>query len=176
VFARGIEEFRALAQTGKPFLGTIMSVSNHKPFTYPAGRIPEDPNKPARTREKAVKYSDWCLGQFFEKARKEAFWTNTVFVVVADHGARVYGSQAIPIFSYEIPLVILGPSVVKAPQRSGALGNSLDVSPTILGLIGRPYETLFFGRDLLNDPPEGARACSITVATSACSRMIAWSY
>jgi phosphoglycerol transferase MdoB-like AlkP superfamily enzyme len=158
VFARGIEEFRALAQTGKPFLGTIMSVSNHKPFTYPAGRIPEDPNKPARTREKAVKYSDWCLGQFFEKARKEAFWTNTVFVVVADHGARVYGSQAIPIFSYEIPLVILGSSVVKAPQRSGALGNSLDVSPTILGLIGRPYETLFFGRDLLNDPPEGARA------------------
>ncbi|MGN6555358.1 MAG: hypothetical protein ACTHLW_16760, partial [Verrucomicrobiota bacterium] len=70
----------------------------------------------------------------------------------------VYGSQSIPIFSYEIPLVILGPAVVKQPQRIGTLGNSLDVSPTLLGLIGRPYETMFFGRDLLNDPPETARA------------------
>jgi phosphoglycerol transferase MdoB-like AlkP superfamily enzyme len=158
VYARAIREFRKLNDTGKPFLGTIMSVSNHKPFTYPRGRIPEDPDKPIRMREKAVKYSDWCLGQFFDQAKKEAFWTNTIFVVVADHGARVYGSQDIPIFSYEIPLVILGPAVVKTPERIGTLGNSLDVSPTVLGLIGRPYDTMFFGRDLLNDPPETARA------------------
>ena len=39
-----------------------------------------------------------------------------------------------------------------------ALGSSLDVTPTLLGLIGRSYQTLFFGRDLLKDPPEGARA------------------
>jgi phosphoglycerol transferase MdoB-like AlkP superfamily enzyme len=91
-------------------------------------------------------------------AKKEPFWTNTVFVVVADHGARVYGSQDIPIFSYEIPWVILGPAVVKSSRRIGTLGNSLDVSPTLLGLIGRPYETLFFGRDLLKDPPDAARA------------------
>ena len=158
VLDRAIEEFRVMAQSGKPFLGTIMSVSNHKPYTYPRGRIPEDPDKPSRTREKAVKYSDWCLGRFFEKARKESYWTNTVFVVVADHGARVYGSQDIPIFSYEIPWVILGPAVVKEPRQIGTLGSSLDVSPTLLGLVGRPYETLFFGRDLLKDPPEGARA------------------
>jgi len=158
IYNRALEEFRALNATGKPFLGTILSVSNHKPYTYPRGRIPEDPDKPSRTREKVVKYSDWCLGQFFEKAKKEAFWTNTIFVVVADHGARVYGSQAIPIFSYEIPCVILGPVAVKEPQRIGTLANSLDVSPMILGLLGRPYETIFFGRDVLNDPPAGAHA------------------
>ncbi|MGN6553628.1 MAG: LTA synthase family protein, partial [Verrucomicrobiota bacterium] len=146
VYARGIEEFRALNATGKPFLGTIMSVSNHKPYTYPTGRIPEDPAR--HKRPNAVKYADWCLGQFFQAAKKEAFWTNTVFVVVADHGARVYGAQEIPIFSYEIPLVILGPAVVKAPTRIGQLGCSLDVAPTVLGLIGRPYDTMFFGRDL----------------------------
>ena len=158
VYARAIEEFRKLSQAGKPFLGTIMSVSNHKPYTYPRGRIPEDPEKPKPTRAKAVKYSDWCLGKFFADAKKEAFWTNTVFVVVADHGARVYGSQDIPIFSYEIPLVILGPAAVKQPERIGTLGNSLDVSPTLLGLIGRPYQSMFFGRDLLRDSPEKARA------------------
>jgi phosphoglycerol transferase MdoB-like AlkP superfamily enzyme len=157
VFARGIQEFRKLNETGKPFLGTIMSVSNHKPFTYPTGRIDEDPLVPKPNRRKAVKYSDWCLGQFFAAAKKEAFWTNTVFVVVADHGARVYGSQSIPIHSYEIPLVILGPAVVKAPTRVGQLGCSLDVAPTVLGLIGRPYETMFFGRDLLKQKPGDGR-------------------
>ena len=158
LYARSIEEFRKLNETGKPFFGTLLTVSNHKPYTYPRGRIDEDPELPKPNRRKAVKYTDWCLGQFFKAARKEAFWTNTVFVVIADHGARVYGAQEIPIFSYEIPLVIVGPAVVKQPQRIGVLGNSLDVSPTILGLIGRPYETMFFGRDLLNDPPAGARA------------------
>jgi glucan phosphoethanolaminetransferase (alkaline phosphatase superfamily) len=158
IFARAIQEFRNLAATGKPFLGTILSVSNHKPFTYPRGRIPEDPDLPQPEREKVVKYSDWCLGKFFRDARQESFWTNTVFIVVADHGNRVYGAEEIPIFSYEIPCVVLGPAVVKEPRHIGTLANSLDVSPTILGLIGRPYETLFFGRDLLNDPADAGRA------------------
>lgn len=155
-YNRALEEFRGLASTGKPFLGTILSVSNHKPYTYPKGRIPENPDE--RKRENAVKYADWCLGQFFQKARQEPFWTNTVFVVVADHGARVFGSQSIPIFSYEIPLLVVGPAAVKQPNRIGSLGCSLDVSPTVLGLIGRPYETLFFGRDLLRSPAADGRA------------------
>jgi len=155
LFARTIEEMRELNKAGKPFLVTLLSVSNHKPYTYPARRIRENPNE--RTRENAVKYSDYALGQFFKAAKQEAFWTNTVFVVVADHGARVYGSMSIPIASYEIPLVIAGPAVVKTPARIGVLGCSLDVAPTILGLIGRPYETLFFGRDLLHAPPEEGR-------------------
>jgi len=81
-----------------------------------------------------------------------------VFVVVADHGARVYGSQSIPIHSYEIPLLIVGHAVGPTPRRVGQLGGSLDVSPTVLGLIGRPYESLFFGRNLLETRPEKSRA------------------
>ena len=156
IFKRALEEFRELSRQDKPFLGTILSVSNHKPYTYPAGRIPEDPNE--RQRENAVKYSDWCLGQFFKLAKQEPFWTNTIFAVVADHGARVYGSQRIPIHSYEIPMVILGPAAVPRPARVSAPGGSLDVSPTILGLLGRPYETTFFGRDLLRESPAQGRA------------------
>src|SRR5207248_2896634 len=155
IFQRALEEFRALSAAGKPFCGTILSVSNHKPYTYPPGRIAEDPAK--RLRNHAVKYSDYALGQFFKAAKKEPFYTNTIFVVVADHGARVYGSQSIPIHSYEIPLLIAGPAVVKRPTQVGHLGCSLDVAPTVLGLLGRPYETLFFGRDLLHSPPEGGR-------------------
>jgi phosphoglycerol transferase MdoB-like AlkP superfamily enzyme len=156
LFARGIEEFRELDKAGKPFLGTLLTVSNHKPYTYPAGRIPEDPAKQKRSH--AVKYADYALGQFFRAARRERFWTNTIFVVVADHGARVYGRQSIPIGSYEIPLLIAGPAVVTGPARIPHMGCSLDVAPTVLGLIGRPYDTMFFGRDLLRGSPEWGRA------------------
>jgi len=109
-------------------------------------------------REHAVKYSDYALGEFFRAAKKEAFWTNTIFAVVADHGARVYGEQIIPIHSYEIPLLIAGPAVVKSPSRVSQLGCSLDVPTTVLGLLGRPYETLFFGRDLMRSQPEDGHA------------------
>jgi phosphoglycerol transferase MdoB-like AlkP superfamily enzyme len=156
LFLRAVDEFRELAKTGQPFCGTVLSVSNHKPYTYPKGKIPEDPD--ARRREYAVKYSDYALGRFFEAARKEVFWTNTLFVVVADHGARVYGEQSIPIHSYEIPLLIAGPAVVRSPSRVSQLGCSLDVPTTVLGLLGRPYETMFFGRDLLRSRPEEGRA------------------
>jgi phosphoglycerol transferase MdoB-like AlkP superfamily enzyme len=155
IFQRGIEELRALNDSGKPFLATLLSVSNHRPYTYPKGRIPEDPEQ--QQRAYAVKYSDYALGRFFEAAKKERFWTNTIFAVIADHGARVYGSQSIPIHSYEIPLVVLGPAAVEKPVRIGQLGCSLDVCPTLLGLIGRPYQSLLFGRDLLKMNPESGR-------------------
>jgi phosphoglycerol transferase MdoB-like AlkP superfamily enzyme len=156
LFNRTVEECRALSEAGTPFFATVLSVSNHKPFTYPKDRIPENPDQ--KQQANAVKYSDFALGEFFRKARKEPFWTNTVFVVIADHGARVYGSQNIPIHSYEIPWLIVGPAVVKSPTRIGQLGSSLDVSPTLLGLMGRPYESQFFGRDLLKCRPEDGRA------------------
>ncbi|MCB1224971.1 MAG: sulfatase-like hydrolase/transferase, partial [Verrucomicrobiales bacterium] len=148
LYDRAITEMRALHETGQPFLMTTLSVSNHRPYTYPEGRIKEDPNEKRRTN--AVKYTDYALGQFFKKAEREPFWKDTIFVVIADHGARVYGSEDIPIRSYQIPLLIVGPAVVPQPSRVEALGCQLDVAPTILGLIGRPYETLFFGHDLLN--------------------------
>ena len=75
-----LTELRDLNTKGIPFLATVLSVSNHKPYTYPPGRIPEDPNR--KTRENAVKYTDWALGQFFASAKKEAFWTNTIFTGV----------------------------------------------------------------------------------------------
>ncbi len=156
IYQRALEDFRARAATGQPFFATILSVSNHKPYTYPRGTIPEDPDQ--RRRENAVKYSDFALGQFFRAAKKETFWTNTLFAVVADHGARVYGKQSIPIHSYEIPVLIAGPAVVKKPARVPQLGSSLDVAPTILGLLRRPYETVFFGRDLLKGRPAEGRA------------------
>ena len=155
LYDKSIEEMRAAHASGKPFFVTTMSVSNHKPYTYPAGRITEDPQ--AKKRDQVVKYADYALARFFDMARREPFWTNTIFAVVADHGARVYGSQTIPIRSYEIPMLIAGPAVVKTARHASMLGCQLDVGPTLLGLIGRPYDSVFFGCDLLKDPQSRRR-------------------
>lgn len=155
LYSRAIEEMRSMHAAKKPFLLTTLSVSNHRPYTYPAGRIKENPLE--RRRDFAVKYTDWALGEFFRKVKHESFWQDTIFVVVADHGARVYGSEKIPIHSYEIPMLVVGPAVVKNPSRIDTLGCQLDVAPTLLGLIGRPYDSLFFGRDLRRVEPGTSR-------------------
>lgn len=156
LYDRVLAEARSAHASGKPFLITSLSVSNHQPFTYPMGRIAAPPDR--RSRKNAVRYVDYALGRFFALARQEQFWQNTVFVVVADHGARVYGSQTIPIGSYRIPFLVVGPAVVGAPQRISTPGCQLDVAPTILGLIGRPYETVFFGHDLMKVPLNQTRS------------------
>ena len=153
LFHRTIEELRALENAKKPFFATVLTVSNHQPYTYPEGRIPENPAQHARPY--AVKYTDFAIGQFFHQIKDEPFMKDTIFAVVADHGARVYGSQTIPIKSYQIPLLIVGAGV-KPGTRNDNDGSSIDVGPTLLGLIGLPYRSNFFGRDLQAiDPKSG---------------------
>jgi phosphoglycerol transferase MdoB-like AlkP superfamily enzyme len=151
IFHRGLEEFESLHAQKKSFLAVILTVSNHKPYTYPAGRIDLDPNR--RRREHAVKYADWALGDFFERARTKGFFKNTVFVVIGDHGARVYGADFIPIRSYEVPFLIYAPDLVK-PGRVDTLASSMDVAPTLVGLTNWTLDTGFFGRDLFDVPTD----------------------
>ena len=99
------------------------------------------------------------LGDFFRRAKKEAFWNDTIFIVVGDHGARVYGSQTIPLQSYRVPFLVAGPCVVPKAQRVDVTGCQLDVAPTILGLLGRPYRTLLYGHDLLKPGAEERQKC-----------------
>lgn len=80
-----------------------------------------------------------------------AFFDSTLFVFVADHGARVYGHQEIPMDSYEIPLLFYCPALIPAGVRNNRLGSQLDISPTILDLLDFNYPSRFFGRSLLRD-------------------------
>lgn len=156
IFDRALVEFDSLHATGRPFYALVLSVSNHKPYTYPTGRIPQDPA--ARRRVHAVHYADWALGRFMRAARTHAFFGQTLFVLMGDHGARVYGAAEIPLPSYEVPVLLYAPGIVAAGRRVATLSSSLDVPPTILGLLGRPYEAPFFGRDVLREAPADGRA------------------
>ncbi len=153
---RALNECEKLHETGSPFFVSVLTVSNHRPFTYPDGRI--DLPSSELKRENAVKYADWALGDFMQKARQKPFAKDTLFVVMGDHGARVFGAPLFPMKSYRVPLIMVRPDGVQAGERHSTLGCSMDVATTILGMLGGAYRTVFYGQDMLRTPPSQGRA------------------
>ncbi|WP_353168617.1 sulfatase-like hydrolase/transferase [Flavobacterium sp.] len=134
------------AKTGKPFFNHWMTVSNHRPFTYPEGKI--SISGTAKSREGGVMYTDYALKQFFEMAKKQAWFKNTVFVVVADHCASSSGKTELPMDKYRIPAFIYAPGFIQ-PQKIDKLVSQIDVMPTVLGILNFKYQSKFFGKDVL---------------------------
>jgi phosphoglycerol transferase MdoB-like AlkP superfamily enzyme len=142
------------ADPSRPVFAHVMTTSNHRPYSYPPGRI----DIPSGTsRDGAVKYSDYAIGRFLAEARKRPWFDDTVFVVTADHGANARGTTRIPIDKYLIPLFVYAPKHV-APRRVDRLMSQIDIAPTVLGLLKLDYYTKFFGRDVLSSPPASDRA------------------
>lgn len=139
---------------GKPFLLQLMTTSNHRPYTYPEGRI-DIPS--GSGREGAVKYTDHAIGAFLAAARAKAWFANTLFVFVADHTAGSAGHEDLPVNDYHIPLFIYAPAIV-APRDIDTVASQIDIAPTLLGLLGVDYESTFYGHDLLREPMRAGRA------------------
>ncbi len=156
IFDRALAEMVSLHATGRPFYTLILSVSNHRPFRCPETAIHPEPG--LNRRENAVRYADYALGRFMRQARSHAFFDNTLFVLMGDHGARVYGAAEIPLPSYEVPILFYAPAAIPAGQRIDVLASSLDVPPTILGVLGMSYDSKFFGHDLFRIDPAAGRA------------------
>jgi len=154
LFNKAISEFNKSYNAGKPFFSIIMTTSNHRPYTYPAGRI-DIPSKSGR--DGAVKYTDYAIGKLLRDAEKEPWSKDTVFVIVADHCAGSARKVALPVKKYEIPLFIYSPGNI-APRKIDKLASQIDVAPTVLGLLNFSYESRFFGRDILKMGPEQERA------------------
>ncbi len=132
------------AKKGKPFMATILTISNHPPYVIPDFFKPKTKDKETQI----VEYADWAIGDFLKKAAKEPWYKNTIFVIQADHGKLVGQSEGeLPQSYNHIPLIIFGPGV---PQEQYAgLGMQVDVMPTLFHLMHLNYEYEGFGVDLL---------------------------
>lgn len=131
----------------QPFLLQLMTTSNHRPYTYPDGRI-DIPS--GEGREGAVKYTDHAIAQFLREAKGKPWFDNTLFVFVADHTAGSAGMEDLPVNNYQIPLWIYAPKLI-APREDAQLASQIDLAPTLLGLLNLSYTSTFFGRDLLRE-------------------------
>ena len=142
------------AAKGAPFFLHIMNTSNHKPYTFRPGLESIGVKASGGGRESGVRYADFAQGRFLRDAEHHAWFRNTLFIVIADHGARVYGRQEIPLKTYEIPLMFYAPGRL-APRRSDGLMSQIDLAPTLMGLLGLPYTAPWFGQDVLRTPESG---------------------
>lgn len=155
MFDRGAEEL-AKNYGKKPFYALLQSLSNHTPYALPTNLPVEPVTGQGRLDEHltAMRYSDWALGQFFEKARKEPYFKETLFVIVGDHG---FGNNQqvteLDLSRFNVPLLLIAPGI---QEKFGAVnhtvGTQIDIVPTIMGRLGGETLHQCWGRDLLNLP------------------------
>jgi phosphoglycerol transferase MdoB-like AlkP superfamily enzyme len=173
-----LEANEALKKETKPFFAYIQTSDNHRPFM-----IPEDDTdfeKHVADEEmlrkygfesvgeyNAFRYSDYCFRKFMEAAQKEAYFHNTIFVFVGDHGVAGDASAIYPaawtdqrLTDEHVPLLFYAPFLLQ-PQRRKEVVSQIDILPTIAGMAQQPYVNTTLGRDLL-DPSKKYNFAFIT--------------
>jgi phosphoglycerol transferase MdoB-like AlkP superfamily enzyme len=161
MFSRAnIELEKLAASAGKPFYALPQTLSNHAPYALPE-RLPVPPVSGHGSLDEhltAMRYSDWALGQFFERAKTSPYYRETLFVVLGDHG---FGSPEqiteMDLHRFNVPLLLIAPGIrEKFGAINRTIGSQVDVVPTIMGRLGGGTRHQCWGRDLLNLPETDA--------------------
>lgn len=135
------------SKTKQPFLSVVFTLSSHHPYTIPnhlQGRFRKG-NLPI---QESIMYADYALKTFFEKARQTDWFTNTLFVITADHSSEAY----LPEFNttvgqYAIPILFYMPSKI-APLKSPVVAQQTDIMPTVMRMLNFDKPFLAFGKAL----------------------------
>ena len=154
IFAQAIRTLDTRYQSGRRFFAHIMTTSNHRPFTYPAGRIPIPSGS---GRNGAAMYSDWAIGDFVRKASTHPWFKDTIFVFVGDHTSVGRGRTDLPMQNYHVPLIIYSPEYI-TPAVIDTVASQIDIPPTLLALLNMSYKSTFFGQDVLSEGKHHPRA------------------
>ncbi|OAI56428.1 hypothetical protein AYO49_04320 [Verrucomicrobiaceae bacterium SCGC AG-212-N21] len=145
LFRWAMQEADTNHERKRPFFMHVMTVSNHRPFTFPEGRI----DLPQGSRDGAVKYTDYAIGKFLKDAMDKSWFADTIFVVVADHCHGSAGRTELDVTKYRIPCIIWNPLLVQ-PRKFDTLCSQIDVMPTVFGMMNWSYVSNFYGQDALS--------------------------
>ena len=156
-----------LKQQAKPFFAVIQTADNHRPYTIPEEDLKEFKkiNLPADSLKKygfenndemnAFRFTDFCFQSFMEAAKKEAWFNNTIFMFIGDHGINGNAGTMFPpawsddgLTRNHVPLLFYAPGKITA-QRLHCIASQVDVLPTLAGLADINYTNTSFGRDLV---------------------------
>ena len=137
----------------QPFMASIFSVSSHHPFEVPEkykGRF----KKGAAPIVEVVGYTDYALGEFFEQVSKQEWFSNTLFVITADHtNESIHKEFQNDFGSYSIPVIFYKPgSDLKGVRNK--IAQQIDIMPTVLHYLNYDEEFIAFGNNLLDDSKE----------------------
>ena len=132
----------------QPFLAFVMTGSDHGPWL-----IPDDiAFKPmADTKEKrSTQYADWAIGELMKEAKKQAWYENTLFVFLGDHGYSIEGTYEMPLSYHHVPLILHKPNTLK-PNVNHNLGYQPDVLSTVAGILNLNYDNTTLGLNIMNE-------------------------
>ncbi len=161
------EANNVLNKQTKPFFAVIQTADNHRPYTIPEEDLKEFKklSMPADSLKKygfdnneelnAFRFTDFCYQSFIEAAKKEKYFSNTIFMFVGDHGIDGNAGNMFPpawskdgLTRNHVPLLYYAPGLI-APRRLHCVASQVDVLPTLAGLAHINYTNTGFGRDLI---------------------------
>tara|TARA_R110002049_G_scaffold7795_6_gene44034 strand:+ start:1030 stop:3006 length:1977 start_codon:yes stop_codon:yes gene_type:complete len=154
IYRKVIKEADMAHKAQQPFFDFVMTTSNHKPYTYPEGKV----DIPSGTsRAGAIKYTDFAIGEFLKIAKTKPWFKNTILVIMSDHCASSAGRGELDINNYHIPAMICNLQDIP-PQRINKLCSQIDMFPTVFSLLNWDYTSNLFGKDVFKMKLEDERA------------------
>ncbi|WP_445956859.1 LTA synthase family protein [Yeosuana sp.] len=154
IYNKALKEADKNHEGGKPFFDFIMTTSNHRPYTYPEGKV----DIPSGTgREGAVQYTDYAIGKFIADAKSKPWFENTVFVIMADHCASSAGRGELDVQNYHIPAIVYNLKN-NSNLKIDKLCSQIDLFPTLFALLNWDYTSNMFGENVLKMNSEDERA------------------
>ena len=163
-----LEANKTLSKNTKPFFAIIQTADNHRPYTIPAEdlkvfvkkTVPKDSllkfGFENNDEYNAFRYTDFCIEQFIEAAKKEKYFNETLFVFVGDHGIKGDAGSMLPtsfteqgLTNMHVPLLFYAPSILQ-PKEYSIPVSQVDVMPSIASICNIPYTNTTMGKNVFN--------------------------
>ena len=144
-----------MSEMKEPFMTAVFTASSHHPYVVPEKyreRFPEE----GIEIHKCIRYTDMAIGRFFEKASREPWFNNTIFVLTSDHtNLSDHDYYQTDLGGFCSPIIIYEPGITDLqPAVQDKIAQQIDILPTVLGMLHYPKPYFAFGIDVLNTPAE----------------------
>lgn len=151
-FAMKMNEIR------QPFLSVVFTASSHHPYNIPEQYKDTFPEGPLAIH-KCIRYTDRSLRRFFETARRQPWYGNTLFVITADHtNLTDHAYYQTSLGGFSVPIIFFDPSGRLKPGVRPGIAQQIDIMPTVLSYLGHKRRYMAFGKDLLGTPADSTWA------------------
>lgn len=145
-----------LTDMPQPFVASVFTLSSHHPFRVPDKYVDVLPDEGIYPLHKCIRYADYSLRRFFDTAKKQPWYNNTIFILSADHASskRTHDVYKTELGGFRIPLIIFDPSGELPRGVQPGIAQQIDIMPTMLNYLGNKNPYVAFGIDLFNTAPE----------------------
>lgn len=142
-----------MSEMQQPFMTAVFTASSHHPFAIPRQYWEVYPEE-GLAMHKCIRYTDMALHRFFERASREPWFRNTIFVLTSDHtNMSDHAEYQTDLGGFSSPIVIYAPGTTdRQPQQLDKIAQQIDILPTVMGMLHYPKPYFAFGIDLLNTP------------------------